>query len=206
MNAHSSPNSPRRTPPHRPTILNRVPRKAWIISGTASGITALATGILVLLPASSSTPEPRARTYRNIDACLLTDSRGISTGTARATWQGMQDYSHATAVRVSYIPVTGPDTTANTEQFLASLIQRHCTTIISTGNTQNMAAIKASPQTPQTRFVIIGNTHQNNTTPNSPTNLTTLDPADPHLAETVTATLTHLITLKDPTPTSKPRT
>ncbi len=47
--------------------------------------------------------DTRARHYKDVDACLLTDKKGITAGTAADVWQGMQDASlkttHGSATR-----------------------------------------------------------------------------------------------------------
>jgi basic membrane lipoprotein Med (substrate-binding protein (PBP1-ABC) superfamily) len=143
--------------------------------------------VVVLIRSAPADPEPRARIYRDLDACLLTDSHGIAGTPSSTVWQGMQDYSRRTAVRVSYVPVIGAETTSDAEQFLAGLIQRRCAVIITTGDTQNAAAVTAAAGTAQTEFVIVGSTNEDHP------NLTPLAPDDPHLAESVASTLTQLI-------------
>jgi basic membrane lipoprotein Med (substrate-binding protein (PBP1-ABC) superfamily) len=99
----------------------------------------------------------------------------------------MQEYSRQTAVRVSYLPVTGTGTAADAGQFLAGLLQRRCAVILTTGDVQNTAAVAAADGSADTEFVIVGSTRKDYA------NITAVAPDDPRLAGTVTETLTRLI-------------
>lgn len=102
-------------------------------------------------------PDSRARHYRDVDACLLTDDKGITLGTTAArVWQGMQDASLRTHARVSYVPVTGEQSVGNTRPFLNSLLQRSCDVVLATGPAQVSAAQEAAPRHRKVGFVLVG--------------------------------------------------
>jgi basic membrane lipoprotein Med (substrate-binding protein (PBP1-ABC) superfamily) len=68
----------------------------------------------------------------------------------------MQKASLATHVKVQYLPVNGPPTTANALPYLASLIQRRCDLILAAGTAPvNAVAADAARFTKQ-HFAVIG--------------------------------------------------
>ncbi|POX54340.1 hypothetical protein [Streptomyces sp. Ru72] len=102
-------------------------------------------------------PDTRARHYDDVDACLLTDDKGITAGTTAAeVWQGMQDASLKTHARVSYAPVTGEQSAANARPFLNSLLQRSCDVVLAVGRPEVSAAAQTAPQYRKVRFVLVG--------------------------------------------------
>lgn len=129
---------------------------------------------------------PRARVYRDIDVCLLTDAKGVAAGQARQTWQGLQDYSTATAVRVSYVPVIGPATTKNAAAFLAGLMQRRCQVVVAVGAAQVAAVEQASTRSPDTGFVVVGATRQDRA------NVVAVSPAEARLSGAVSSAVGRL--------------
>lgn len=167
----------------------RHPRRFWAALGVTAVLVTVVVGIVVTRkPPAPAGPEVRARVYRSIDACLLTDSRGITDGTSLAVWQGMQQYSLDTAVRVSYVPVTGSGDAAGAAPLLAGLVQRHCAVIITTGTAQNASAESAA-EAPDIQFLILGDMQQDGD------NLHTIDPTNPYVDDETTQALTRLITL-----------
>jgi basic membrane lipoprotein Med (substrate-binding protein (PBP1-ABC) superfamily) len=150
-------------------------------------LAAIIAGVIVENSGNTPPAAARARVYRNLDTCLLTDPHGITSGPGLQAWQGLQAYSHLTAVRVSYVQVAGPDTAATARQFLNGLLQRHCQLIVTVGNSQNAAAEEASPTTPNTRFLIIG----------TPThllpNVTAIGPNTANLNNAITQSLTRMM-------------
>ncbi len=127
--------------------------RRWIVIGAA--LVAVVAGLLIwaLWP---SNPAPRARQYRDFDACLLTDAQGLSGSQARQAWAGMQDASLETRIRVSYLPVAGEATADNAAPYLASLIQRRCRVIVAVGDPQVSAVGAAASRYPAVRFVVLG--------------------------------------------------
>jgi basic membrane lipoprotein Med (substrate-binding protein (PBP1-ABC) superfamily) len=106
-------------------------------------------------------PDTRARHYTEVDACLLTDGKGITAGTAAAqVWQGMQDASLKTHARVSYAQVTGKQTTGHALPFLNSLLQRSCEVVLATGRAEVAATAQAAPRQGKVDFVLVGGGHE----------------------------------------------
>lgn len=161
------------------------------LTATALAVGVLAVGVLAwaLWPAPApSGPQPRARAYKDVDVCLLTDSRGITTDPARQTWQGLQTYSRNTSVRVSYVQVTSPDTTANARTFLNGLIQRRCRVVTTIGTAPAAAAEAASPTTPATMFLVVGSS----TAQHDQRNVVVISPTTDRLADAVSGALSRL--------------
>ena len=136
--------------------------RAWARQHRATTIGASATGAVLvglaswaLWPSAPQSPTVRARVYRDVDVCMLTDSQGIASTPAAPAWQGMQNYSHDTAVRISYLPVIGPATAQNASQNLAGLIQRRCRVIIAAGKSEAAAAETAAKSHPGTGFILL---------------------------------------------------
>lgn len=100
---------------------------------------------------------PTARAYRDVDACLLTDSRGISPGLPAApVWAGMQDASLATKARSSFLSAMGPDTQANVVPYVNSLLQQHCSVVVAVGSTPVDAVRSVASRQKGVRFVVVG--------------------------------------------------
>lgn len=146
-----------------------------------------------LWPTPHPTEAARARAYRDVDICMLTDSAGITGPIAAQAWQGMQDYSHDTTVRISYVPLVGPDTTQNADQYLAGLIQRRCRVIIVVGQREITAAGAAARANPDARFILLTN-GQGAPTIDSP-NVVTVNPADTQLRNKIRSSLPALAAL-----------
>ncbi|MGW1029168.1 hypothetical protein ACWD4J_36740 [Streptomyces sp. NPDC002577] len=132
------------------------------ITVTASALVVVAavavTGFLVFQDdGRPPIPDTRARHYTEVDACLLTGKKGITSGTTAAeVWQGMQDASLKTHARVSYAPVTGEQSTANARPYLNGLLQRSCDVVVATGSPEVKAAAQAAPQYQKVGFVLVG--------------------------------------------------
>lgn len=129
-------------------------RARWYVAG---GITA---GVLVLvlllwlLPGRSE--PPRERRYRDVTACLLTDSHGLVGEPAATVWAGMQDASLETLAKVQYLSVTGEQTKQNATLFLNSLGQGGCAIVVAVGDAPTQAALTGAVTFPQVRFVLVG--------------------------------------------------
>jgi basic membrane lipoprotein Med (substrate-binding protein (PBP1-ABC) superfamily) len=135
-----------------------VSRKVWIAGGAALLVAAVIVVVVVMWPRGRQLPPTRAREYRAVDACLLTGPAGIADAQAAAAWAGMQDASLATLGRVSYLPVVGPETLANTLPFAQSLIQRRCAVIVGTGPVEVSALEQLAPKHTDVQFILIGGT------------------------------------------------
>jgi DNA-binding LacI/PurR family transcriptional regulator len=127
------------------------------MAGSALLATVVAT-ILVLVSGHHGRPSlpARARQYRSVDACLLTGPAGIAERQTAAVWSGMQDASLATLARVFYLPVLGPETAANAQPFVQTLIQRRCQVIVAVGEVEVGAVATAAPKHDDIRFVLVG--------------------------------------------------
>ena len=120
---------------------------------------------------------------------VMADRLRESTPAAPA-WQGMRNYSHDTAVRISYVPVIGPATAQNASQYLAGLIQRRCRVIIAVGKSQAAAAETAAKSHPGTGFILLTS---GQTTPGANSaNLLAVDESDIHVATRIQSGISSL--------------
>ncbi|MFJ8004167.1 hypothetical protein [Streptomyces fagopyri] len=102
-------------------------------------------------------PDTGARSYQDVDACLLTGEDGITAGTTAAeVWRGMRDASLRTHARVSYVPVTGEQSAANAGPYLDGLLQRSCDVVLAAGSPEVEAAERAAPLHRTVGFVLVG--------------------------------------------------
>ncbi|MCX4609676.1 BMP family ABC transporter substrate-binding protein [Streptomyces mirabilis] len=125
-------------------------------AGLAVVVAAGVTGVL-LRPSGDGPELPTARVYRDVDACLLTDSRGVVPGVpAAAVWAGMQDASVATRARASFLSATGPDTQANDVPYVNSLVQEHCSVVVAVGPMPVRAVRAVAPRQKGVLFVVVG--------------------------------------------------
>lgn len=104
----------------------------------------------------TSKPKPRAREYRDVTACLLTDERGLAGEQAQAVWAGMQKVSLAHLVKVQYLAVTGPQTAANARTYFNSLGLQRCEAIVAVGEIPVAAVIEGRERFPGARYVLVG--------------------------------------------------
>ncbi|MER5717191.1 BMP family ABC transporter substrate-binding protein [Streptomyces sp. NPDC002132] len=148
-----------------PALVNRVAglargRRGRLAGGAAVALLALAGGLWLLFGGDDDAnrpPDPRARQYRDVDACLLTGADGIAQGTVAASvWEGMQQASEETRARVSYVPVTGEQSAANARPFLNGLVQRQCEIVLTVGAPQAQAVRAVAGQHPSLPFVVVG--------------------------------------------------
>ena len=134
-------------------------RRFWWVAALLAAV-GIGLGLWLSLSQSSDSgqalPPPRARVYTSFDACLLTDSAGISGSTAAPVWAGMQAASAKTSRKVSYLAVAGPDTEANAVAFVNTLVQRKCDLVLAVGGSE-VAAVEARAKAfPAARFVVVG--------------------------------------------------
>jgi hypothetical protein len=123
--------------------------KLWFAFGACA---ALAAGFAAWAAWPRPAPVPRARSYLNVTACLLTGRSGIAAGTLAApVWASMQAASLATHVMVSYLPDTGP---ADVPVMLNTLIQRQCGVIITAGADPGQV-IQTARANPRQRFLLV---------------------------------------------------
>lgn len=136
----------------------RFENRHWWAAG-AGGVLALmllCAGIILLVNGNSQQAPVRARQYAASQACLLTDSRGITSPQAATVWAGMEDASLATHAKVTYLSTFGPATAANAIPYANSLIQEHCDVVLAVGAPQTGALWQLAPHTPKAYFVIVG--------------------------------------------------
>ncbi|MDH2393310.1 BMP family ABC transporter substrate-binding protein [Streptomyces sp. HNM0663] len=135
-------------------------RWAWVAGSVAVLVAGLVGTWLWLGGEEESTPpDPRARQYKDFNACLLTDDKGITSGTTAATvWEGMQEASGDTRVRVTYVPVTGEQTAGNALPFMNGLLQRKCSVVLAVGEAQVKAAEQRADDHKDIRFVTVDGT------------------------------------------------
>ena len=98
----------------------------------------------------------RARSYANVDACLLTGPRGVFDPAAAPVWAGMEDVSVTGQVRASYLEVPDPVTAGSAESHLNSLIVEKCALIIAVGGPEQAAVLAEARQFPAVRFAVLG--------------------------------------------------
>jgi basic membrane lipoprotein Med (substrate-binding protein (PBP1-ABC) superfamily) len=140
-------------------------------------------------------PDPRARQYKEFDACLLTGEKGVGRGTlAASVWEGMQEASLETRARVNYVPVMGPQSVENTRPFFNSLIQRQCDVVLAVGASQVQVTQAAAGSHPEVRFVVVGGTSGREAA--GAGNVTVAKP-DEGLKETVAEAIRHAVRASD---------
>jgi len=124
---------------------------------TALAFVGLMLGLAVwgLWPEPSKVEPPRARQYVTYSACLLTDSSGLAGEPARTAWQGMQEASSETRIKVFYVATVGANSVDDVRPFLAGLVQRKCDVIIGAGTDQANAIAAGANANPGTVFVAV---------------------------------------------------
>lgn len=131
-------------------------RRGWTLGGAAVLALALV-GVWVFAGGGQDgPPDPRARQYKEFDACLLTDEKGIVTGAPAApVWEGMQAASLETRARVTYVPVVGEPSAADARPFFNSLMQRKCDVVLAVGASQVEVTQAGAKDHPKARFVVV---------------------------------------------------
>ncbi|WP_137994646.1 BMP family ABC transporter substrate-binding protein [Streptomyces vilmorinianum] len=131
-------------------------RAGWTTASAAVVILGLLGVWLFVGGGQDGPPDPRARQYKDFDACLLTDEKGIVTGAPAApVWEGMQEASGDTQVRVTFVPVMGEQTLANVQPFFNGLMQRQCDVVLASGAPQVKAVEEGAGKHPKVRFVVV---------------------------------------------------
>ncbi|MFJ8363006.1 BMP family ABC transporter substrate-binding protein [Streptomyces sp. NPDC093984] len=132
-------------------------RGAWVAGGGAAVVVLGLVGAWLFAGEErAAPPDPRARQYQDFDACMLTGDKGITRGTlAASAWEGMQQASRDTLARVTYVPVTGPQSAGNVQPFLNSLIQRQCDVVVAVGTPQVQVTRAAAGKNTAVRFVLV---------------------------------------------------
>lgn len=131
-------------------------RSGRMAGGAVVLVLALVGGWLFIGGEESGPPDPRARQYKEFDACLLTDEKGIVSGAAAApVWDGMQEASLETRARVTYVPVVGEPSADNARPFFNSLMQRKCDVVLAVGASQVEVTQAGAKEHPKARFVVV---------------------------------------------------
>ena len=99
---------------------------------------------------------PRAREYRDYDICLLTGEAGLTDDEAKAAWTALQGVSLEAKVRLSYVAVTGEQTSAQAQKFVATQVQQKCGIIVAIGEQQVSAIGAVKDKYPAVQFVPAG--------------------------------------------------
>jgi basic membrane lipoprotein Med (substrate-binding protein (PBP1-ABC) superfamily) len=145
------------------TWLRSLSRRTIVLTASALAVVAaVVVGWVLLFQGDGRPPIPdtRARHYTEVDACLLTDKRGITAGTTAASvWQGMQDASLKTHARVNYQQVMGEQSVGNARPFLNGMLQSSCEVVIAVGKPEVTAASQAAPLNKKVGFVLVGGGH-----------------------------------------------
>jgi hypothetical protein len=133
-------------------------RTIVLAAGSVAVVAAVAVAVALLSGQDDRPPIPdtRARHYNDVDACLLTDKKGITGATAATVWQGMQDASLKTHARVSYTSVTGEQSAGNARPYLNGLLQGSCDVLLAVGRPEATAAAQTAPHYRKVGFVLIG--------------------------------------------------
>jgi basic membrane lipoprotein Med (substrate-binding protein (PBP1-ABC) superfamily) len=132
-------------------------RRSYVAGGAVAAGAVIALVVGVLAHAHKDEPaqaKPRAQTFIDYTACLLTDSSGL-TGPAAAIWDGMHDASASTHARVQYLSLAGAQTAANAQPYLAGLAQSKCAVIYATGAGPSVAVKAVAGRFPHVRFAVL---------------------------------------------------
>ena len=122
----------------------------------------LAVGVAILLAAVltwalwPSQVEPRARQYRDVTACLLTDRQGVTGTDAAPVWAGMQAASARTHGQVRFLEVTGDQTVDNARAFVGTLLLGRCAVIVAAPGIADGAVRAVAAQYPAQQFLVVG--------------------------------------------------
>lgn len=159
------------------TLLTRLwmprDRALWVAGSAAVLVLGLAAAALFVGGGEDGPPDPRARQYEDVDACLLTGGEGVAAGTpAAGVWEAMQKASLETRARVNYVPVVGEQSAANARPFFNSLMQRDCEVVFAVGGPQVEAVRAGAKDHPDGRFVVVGGAGA------AQRNVTVADPGD----------------------------
>ena len=183
--------------PTRPAASSRPPRTGHqprrapsrralaVTTGIVAAVVTVLTVLALRSPEPTTPAAPRARVYRDVDVCLLTDAQGLAGDPARLAWQGLQSLSRTGTARVSYVSVPAPGTPDVAGPILKGLVQRRCTVVVATGTAQTAAVDAVAGTASGTRFV-------NLTAGPAHAGVTALDPAAPNL-DTALATAVRTI-------------
>ncbi|MEU9862728.1 BMP family ABC transporter substrate-binding protein [Streptomyces sp. NPDC047971] len=131
-------------------------RTGWTVASVAVLVLGLLGVWLFVGGKQDGPPDARARQYKDFDACLLTGEKGIVTGAPAApVWEGMQEASGDTRVRVTFVPVMGEQSEGNARPFFNGLMQRQCDVVLASGAPQVKVTEEGVQKYPKVRFVVV---------------------------------------------------
>jgi len=125
-----------------------------VVAGGAAVLLAVLGGLTVALWPEPG-PAARARQYRDVTACLLTGSAGVTTVEAAPVWAGMREASEGTGVKVRFLEVDGAQTAENAAGYLAGLLGGGCDVTFAVGQAPGVALTEAAVRYPRSRFVLV---------------------------------------------------
>ncbi|MFC1411221.1 BMP family ABC transporter substrate-binding protein [Streptacidiphilus sp. N1-12] len=130
-------------------------RRFWIpLGGVVVALAVAAVLFEVLGGSGRPAAQPRARIYRDVTVCLLTDAHGRSGSQAAQVWAGMQDASLAAHTQATSLAVVGPATVANALPYVNTLLQQRCAVVLAAGAVQSAAVEQVAAGSPKVRFVV----------------------------------------------------
>ncbi|WFE21098.1 hypothetical protein O7621_25100 [Solwaraspora sp. WMMD937] len=130
-------------------------RKRIALLTGGAGLVVVVAVLLTVVLWPDDPEEPRAREYRDVTACLLTGSAGVTDPAAAPVWAGMQDASLQTRARVQFLEVNGPQTADNAAGYLASLAGSQCQLVLAVGEAPTAATAGDATRYPQVDFVLV---------------------------------------------------
>ncbi|WFE38935.1 hypothetical protein [Micromonospora sp. WMMD998] len=127
-----------------------------LLAPTAVLVSVLVGVLLWLTWPRAGEPAPRERRYEAFTACLLTDDRGLAGAEAKAAWDGMQAVSNVHRIKVQYLAVDGPQTTANALAYFNTLALENCGVVVAAGAAPVAALSQGKARFPDVRYVTVG--------------------------------------------------
>jgi hypothetical protein len=131
-------------------------RRHRLIAGGTGAVLLVVVLAWIFWPEPQAPPPPRQREYRAQTACLLTDDKGLWADPAKSAWAGMQDASTAKLIKVQYLSVSGPQTSANALSYFNSLALQKCTLIVAVGDVPVAAMVEGSGRFTDIRYIAVG--------------------------------------------------
>ncbi|MFG1954727.1 hypothetical protein [Micromonospora sp. NPDC048830] len=132
-------------------------RLRWPVVLASLLVVGLAVGVTwAFWPRDQVAPQPRERQYEAFTACLLTDDQGLAGELAGAAWAGMQRVSVAESIRVQYLAVAGPQTSANALAYFNTLALDGCRVVVAVGEAPVAALEQGRSRFPGSRYVTVG--------------------------------------------------
>ena len=132
-------------------------RRKWFVVGAVALVLGGVVAVLVRpAPPGPYVPPVRARVYTSGQACLLTDSQGVTSAAAGPVWSGMQSASARNSEMVTFLAVAGPPTSQNVQAFVNTLASRQCTVVIAVGAPEVQAVVARAAAFPGQKFIVVG--------------------------------------------------